>query len=73
VEAASGAMLWSSSAGRSTVDRLVVEDYPDRNGLDAALTEALVTDCAARGLVILPCGTRGNVVRFLVRSPPRTL
>jgi 4-aminobutyrate aminotransferase/(S)-3-amino-2-methylpropionate transaminase len=33
---------------------------------DATLTKALVGACAERGLIILPCGTRGNVIRFLV-------
>ena len=28
--------------------------------------QALVGDCARSGVVILPCGTRGNVVRFLL-------
>lgn len=32
----------------------------------AAMTKALVGRCAARGLVILACGVRGNVIRFLV-------
>ena len=32
----------------------------------AALTKALVADCAKRGLVILACGVRANVIRFLV-------
>lgn len=33
---------------------------------DADLTKALVQKCAAKGLVILSCGTYGNVIRFLV-------
>jgi 4-aminobutyrate aminotransferase/(S)-3-amino-2-methylpropionate transaminase len=32
----------------------------------AELTRNLVQDCAARGLIILSCGVRGNVIRFLV-------
>ncbi|WP_349358001.1 4-aminobutyrate--2-oxoglutarate transaminase [Stappia sp.] len=36
---------------------------------DAALTQALVKEAEARGLIILPCGTRGNVIRLL---PPLT-
>jgi 4-aminobutyrate aminotransferase/(S)-3-amino-2-methylpropionate transaminase len=32
---------------------------------DADLTKALVQEAAKRGLVILPCGVRGNVIRFL--------
>jgi 4-aminobutyrate aminotransferase/(S)-3-amino-2-methylpropionate transaminase len=33
---------------------------------EADLTKALVQEAAKRGLVILPCGVRGNVIRFLV-------
>jgi len=36
---------------------------------EAALTQALVKEAEARGLIILPCGTRGNVIRLL---PPLT-
>ncbi len=32
---------------------------------EADLTKALVQEAAKRGLVILPCGVRGNVIRFL--------
>jgi 4-aminobutyrate aminotransferase/(S)-3-amino-2-methylpropionate transaminase len=32
---------------------------------DADLTRALVGKCAEKGLVILSCGTYGNVIRFL--------
>jgi 4-aminobutyrate aminotransferase/(S)-3-amino-2-methylpropionate transaminase len=39
------------------------------NNPDAALTKAIVAEAEARGLIILPCGTRGNVVRLL---PPLT-
>ena len=39
------------------------------NNPDAALTKAIVAGAEARGLIILPCGTRGNVVRLL---PPLT-
>ncbi len=38
----------------------------DASRPDAALTKALVQDCARRGLIILACGVRGNVIRFLV-------
>lgn len=31
----------------------------------AAMTKALVGRCAERGLIILACGVRGNVIRFL--------
>lgn len=37
---------------------------------DAALTQAIVTEAEARGLIILPCGAHGNVVRLL---PPLTI
>ncbi len=33
---------------------------------NAALTRTLVQACAQRGLVVLPCGVRGNVIRFLM-------
>ena len=36
---------------------------------DTALTQAIVAEAEARGLIILPCGTRSNVVRLL---PPLT-
>ena len=36
---------------------------------DAVLTGAVVAEAEARGLIILACGTRGNVVRLL---PPLT-
>ncbi len=39
------------------------------NDPDAALTNAVIAEAEARGLIILPCGTRGNVVRLL---PPLT-
>ena len=41
----------------------------DTNNPDAALTQAIVAEAEARGLIILPCGTRGNAVRLL---PPLT-
>ncbi len=37
----------------------------DVNQPAADLTKALVQACAKKGLVILACGTRGNVIRFL--------
>jgi 4-aminobutyrate aminotransferase/(S)-3-amino-2-methylpropionate transaminase len=33
---------------------------------DAALTKRVLTEAAARGLILLSCGTHGNVIRFLV-------
>ena len=37
---------------------------------DADLTKALVQEAAKRGVILLPCGVRGNVIRFL---PPLTI
>lgn len=37
---------------------------------DTALTQAIVAEAEVRGLIILPCGTHGNVVRLL---PPLTI
>ncbi len=39
------------------------------NAPDPALTQAIVAEAEARGLIILPCGTRANTVRLL---PPLT-
>jgi 4-aminobutyrate aminotransferase/(S)-3-amino-2-methylpropionate transaminase len=33
---------------------------------DAALTKKVVTEAARRGLILLSCGTYGNVIRILV-------
>ncbi|MEJ7138950.1 4-aminobutyrate--2-oxoglutarate transaminase [Amphibiibacter pelophylacis] len=38
----------------------------DRSKPDAVLTKAVVTGAAERGLVLLSCGTYGNVIRILV-------
>ena len=38
----------------------------DANAPDADLTKALVAEAAKRGVVLLACGVRGNVIRFLV-------
>ena len=38
----------------------------DASRPDADLTKALVQESARRGLVLLPCGVRGNVIRYLV-------
>lgn len=50
---------------------LAIELVTDRttNNPDAALTGAIVAEAEARGLIILPCGTRANVIRLL---PPLT-
>lgn len=47
---------------------VAVEMIKDRKTVepDADLTKALVQEVAKRGLVILPCGVRGNVIRVLV-------
>ncbi|MCV2881173.1 4-aminobutyrate--2-oxoglutarate transaminase [Actibacterium sp. XHP0104] len=42
----------------------------ETNAPDTALTQAIVAEAEARGLIILPCGTRANVVRIL---PPLTV
>lgn len=39
------------------------------NAPDTALTQAIVAEAEARGLIILPCGTRANAIRLL---PPLT-
>jgi 4-aminobutyrate aminotransferase/(S)-3-amino-2-methylpropionate transaminase len=46
-----------------------VTDRASRNP-DAPLTTAVVAEAEARGLILLSCGTRGNVVRLL---PPLTI
>ena len=38
----------------------------DADQPDADLTKALVVDCAKDGLILLACGIRSNVIRFLV-------
>jgi 4-aminobutyrate aminotransferase/(S)-3-amino-2-methylpropionate transaminase len=40
------------------------------NAPDAALTAAVVAEAEARGLILLSCGTRYNVLRLL---PPLTI
>jgi 4-aminobutyrate aminotransferase/(S)-3-amino-2-methylpropionate transaminase len=41
----------------------------ETNAPNVALTQAIVACAEERGLIILPCGTRGNAVRLL---PPLT-
>ncbi len=41
----------------------------ETNAPDVAVTQAIVAEAEARGLIILPCGTRGNALRLL---PPLT-
>ena len=40
------------------------------NAPDAAITSAIVAEAEARGLILLACGTRYNVIRLL---PPLTI
>ena len=40
------------------------------NDGDAPLTNAIVAEAEARGLILLSCGTRANVIRLL---PPLTI
>jgi 4-aminobutyrate aminotransferase/(S)-3-amino-2-methylpropionate transaminase len=47
---------------------LVKDGDPDRP--DPELTKAMVAAAAKRGLILLSCGMRGNVIRFL---PPLTI
>jgi 4-aminobutyrate aminotransferase/(S)-3-amino-2-methylpropionate transaminase len=43
---------------------------PNTNEPDAALTSAIAKDAAAQGVIVLTCGTYGNVIRFL---PPLSI
>ncbi|MDE0546106.1 4-aminobutyrate--2-oxoglutarate transaminase [Microbacterium sp. C7(2022)] len=43
---------------------------PETNEPDAALTAAVAKACIAQGVVVLTCGTYGNVIRFL---PPLSI
>jgi 4-aminobutyrate aminotransferase / (S)-3-amino-2-methylpropionate transaminase / 5-aminovalerate transaminase len=52
--------------GLGAMVALELVKYGDANQPDADLTKALVQRAAANGLVILSCGTRANVIRFLV-------
>lgn len=47
----------------------LVKNRKTRNP-DPALTQAIVAEAEERGLIILPCGTRANVIRLL---PPLTV
>ncbi|WP_241491634.1 aminotransferase class III-fold pyridoxal phosphate-dependent enzyme, partial [Winslowiella iniecta] len=38
----------------------------DRHKPDKVLTQALVQEAGRQGLVLLSCGVRGNVIRFLI-------
>ncbi|GFE63842.1 4-aminobutyrate--2-oxoglutarate transaminase [Litoreibacter roseus] len=48
---------------------MVAFELGDKDQPDTTLTMRIVADAEALGLIILPCGTRGNVVRLL---PPLT-
>jgi 4-aminobutyrate aminotransferase / (S)-3-amino-2-methylpropionate transaminase / 5-aminovalerate transaminase len=52
--------------GLGAMVALELVKYGDAHQPDADLTKALVQQAAANGLVILSCGTRANVIRFLV-------
>ena len=43
---------------------------PETNAPDAALTAAVAKACIAQGVIVLTCGTFGNVIRFL---PPLSI
>ena len=43
---------------------------PTTGAPDAALTAAIAKDCVAHGVIVLTCGTYGNVIRFL---PPLSI
>jgi 4-aminobutyrate aminotransferase/(S)-3-amino-2-methylpropionate transaminase len=47
----------------------MVED-PQTKAASPALTNAIVAEAEARGLILLTCGTRQNVIRLL---PPLTI
>lgn len=49
--------------GAMVATELVQNGDPDQP--DPALTKAIVQDAAERGLILLSCGLRGNVIRFL--------
>ncbi len=52
--------------GLGAMIALELVKFGDVNAPDADLTKALVQRAAANGLVLLSCGTRANVIRFLV-------
>ena len=52
--------------GLGAMIALELVKFGDASAPDAELTKALVQRAAANGLVILSCGTRLNVIRFLV-------
>ena len=43
---------------------------PETNAPDAALTAAVAKAAIAKGVIVLTCGTYGNVIRFL---PPLSI
>ena len=52
--------------GLGAMIALELVKFGDVNAPDADLTKALVQRAAANGLILLSCGTRANVIRFLV-------
>ncbi len=52
--------------GLGAMVALELVEQGDANRPAPDLTRALVQRCAEDGLIILPCGVRGNVIRFLM-------
>lgn len=52
-------------AARGAMIGLELVQDGDADKPDPALAKALLTECYARGLIVLTCGIRGNVFRFL--------
>lgn len=57
-------------AGRGAMVAMELVQDGDAQKPAVSLTKALVNKAAEKGLILLPCGVRGNVVRFL---PPLTI
>ena len=66
-EKSKGAIGDIRGLGAMVAMELVKGGDPDQP--DADLAKAIVAEAAKRGLILLSCGTRGNVIRFL---PPLT-
>ncbi|WP_425408150.1 4-aminobutyrate--2-oxoglutarate transaminase [Hyphococcus sp.] len=52
-------------ADRGAMIAIELLQYGDRRKPNAALAKAVLTECYAKGLVVLTCGMDGNVFRFL--------
>jgi len=52
--------------GPGAMIALELVQHGDADQPDPDLTKALVVDCAKEGLILLACGIRSNVIRFLV-------